>query len=103
MPAQPQPRRIIPAKAVGEIFTALSKRQSNWLLCNGSTYDVATYPELAEVLTDYSELATGYLPDCRPRDNSGNLINASPGEFVTGYGTYVPTYIVVASVGNYIV
>jgi|LakMenEpi03Aug12_release.lakeMendotaPanAssembly.Ray.scaffolds.fasta_scaffold2709959_1 hypothetical protein len=93
------PRRVIPKKAVGEIFQALSMRQSNWLLCDGSNYNTEEYPELFEILSDYG-VDHGVLPDCRPRDSKGDVIDASPGQMIEGYGSYIPTYIVVAQVGK---
>jgi hypothetical protein len=99
MPAPIRIRRIVPAKAVGEIFRALSRRQSNWLLCDGSNYNPEEYPELAEILSAYGA-DYGVLPDCRPRNFSGEVIDASPGQMIEGYGSYIPTYIVVAQVGK---
>jgi len=98
MPTPIPPRRVIPKKAVGEIFQALSKRQSNWLLCDGSAYDTEEYPELAGILSNYG-LEPGILPDCRPRYRDAP-VEASPGQFVEGYGSYLPTYIVASQVGR---
>jgi hypothetical protein len=98
MPAPIPPRRVIPKKAVGEIFQALSKRQSNWLLCDGSNYNTEEYPELAGILSNYG-LEPGTLPDCRPR-YEGKEIEVAPGQFVEGYGSYLPTYIVASQVGR---
>jgi hypothetical protein len=108
MPAPPPkpPRIVIPAKSVGEIFRTLGTQQSNWLLCDGSIYDTEFYPELYEFLAPYvsdSYLVDGYLPDCRPRDDRGRVVVGNPGQFIGDYGTFVPTYIVAASVGNYVV
>jgi len=98
MPAPIPPRRVIPKKAVGDIFQSLSKRQSNWLLCDGSYYSVEQYPELAQILSIYG-LEPGLLPDCRPRYRD-EVIDSAPGQFINGYGTYMPTYIVASQVGR---
>ena len=98
MPPPIRPRRVIPLKAVGDVFRTLSRRQSNWLLCDGSSYSTEQYSELAEVLSMY-ELEPGILPDCRPR-YEGKAIEVAPGQMIEGYGSYIPTYIVVAQVGK---
>lgn len=98
MPPPIRPRRSIPLKAIGDVFRTLSRRQSNWLLCDGSSYSTEQYPELAEVLSMY-ELEPGVLPDCRPRYRD-EPVAASPGRTVEGFGTYIPTYIVASSAGK---
>ena len=75
-----------------------------WRYCDGQVLSIDKYPELFSVLyNDYGGdgKITFALPDLRPRDNDGNLLNLNYGDKYNGV-FYIPYQICVEGVvGTY--
>ena len=66
-----------------------------WRCCDGKILLIDNYPELFSVLSvDYGGdgVKTFALPDLRPRDNNGDLLNISYGDNLNGV-FYIPYQI----------
>jgi len=67
----------------------------NWESCEGQTLQIQQNTALFSLIgTNFggNGKTTFCLPDLRPRDSDGNLLNLNLGDKYNG-GTYIPSYI----------
>ena len=81
---------------VGSIIRfAHNWEQPGWFYCDGRTLKNSSFPELFSVIGyDFGgdRQKTFALPDLRPRDNNGDLLNVMYGDLINGM-PYIPYQI----------